>query len=192
MAKKKRKIKVNLRQSSQYYDYNLLVSVILLTCFGLIMLYSSSAYSAQIKFGSDMYYFKKQAAISAGCLIIAIVASRVDYHVYAMFSGWIYLIANVLLFLTKFLGTELNGAKRWIYLGPLSFQPAESKSGSYFIPSDPDCEDGKEYEILAGILGSAVIRGTDIVPDLCFHRESEYSNYHCRDYSWSFVYCISR
>lgn len=72
-----------------------------------------------------MYYFKKQAAISAGCLIIAIVASRVDYHVYAMFSGWIYLIANVLLFLTKFLGTELNGAKRWIYLGPLSFQPAE-------------------------------------------------------------------
>ena len=125
MAKKKRKIKVNLRQSSQYYDYNLLVSVILLTCFGLIMLYSSSAYSAQIKFGSDMYYFKKQAAISAGCLIIAIVATRVDYHVYAMFSGWIYLIANVLLFLTKFLGTELNGAKRWIYLGPLSFQPAE-------------------------------------------------------------------
>ena len=125
MTKKKRKIKVNLRQSSQYYDYNLLVSVILLTCFGLIMLYSSSAYSAQIKFGSDMYYFKKQAAISAGCLIIAIVASRVDYHVYTMFSGWIYLIANVLLFLTKFLGTELNGAKRWIYLGPLSFQPAE-------------------------------------------------------------------
>ena len=54
MAKKKRGIKKNVRQVFQYYDYNLLVSVILLTCFGLIMLYSSSAYSAQIKFRDDM------------------------------------------------------------------------------------------------------------------------------------------
>lgn len=126
MAKKKRGIKKNVRQVFQYYDYNLLVSVILLTCFGLIMLYSSSAYSAQIKFRDDMYYFTKQAAISAFCLVVVIVGSQIDYHILTRnFAGWLYLIANILLFLTKFIGTELNGAKRWIYFGPVSFQPAE-------------------------------------------------------------------
>lgn len=126
MTKKKHRVKKSVRQIFQYYDYNLLVSVILLTCFGLIMLYSSSAYSAQIKFGDDMYYFTKQAAISALCLIAVIVGSQIDYHILTKnFSGWIYLIANALLFLTKFIGTELNGAKRWIYFGPVSFQPAE-------------------------------------------------------------------
>lgn len=126
MAKKKRRIKKNFRQIFQYYDYNLLVSVILLTCFGLIMLYSSSAYSAQIKFGDDMNYFAKQAAISAFCLAAVIVGSQIDYHILTkIFAGWLYLIANILLFLTKFVGTELNGAKRWIYFGEVSFQPAE-------------------------------------------------------------------
>ena len=126
MAKKKRRIKKNFRQIFQYYDYNLLVSVILLTCFGLIMLYSSSAYSAQIKFGDDMYYFAKQAAINAFCLAAVIVGSQIDYHILTkIFAGWLYLIANILLFLTKFVGTELNGAKRWIYFGEVSFQPAE-------------------------------------------------------------------
>ena len=126
MTKKKRKIRKSVRQIFQYYDYNLLVSVILLTCFGLIMLYSSSAYSAQIKFGDDMYYFTKQAAISALCLVAVIIGSQIDYHILTKnFAGWIYLIANILLFLTKFIGTELNGAKRWIYFGPVSFQPAE-------------------------------------------------------------------
>ena len=62
MAKQKRKKKaapafLKLLGNGQYYDYNLLASVILLTCFGLIMLYSTSAYEAQMQFGDDMYYF---------------------------------------------------------------------------------------------------------------------------------------
>lgn len=126
MTKKKHKMNKSVRQFFQYYDYNLLVSVILLICFGLIMLYSSSAYSAQIKFGDDMNYFTKQAAISALGLIAVIIGSQIDYHLLTKnFAGWIYLVANILLFLTKFIGTELNGAKRWIYFGPVSFQPAE-------------------------------------------------------------------
>ena len=73
-----------------------------------------------------MNYFTKQAAISALCLIAVIIGSQIDYHLLTKnFAGWIYLVANILLFLTKFIGTELNGAKRWIYFGPVSFQPAE-------------------------------------------------------------------
>ncbi len=125
MAGKKRTLKKVLRRAADYYDYNLLVSVILLTCFGLVMLYSTSAYSAQVKFGDDMYYFAKQAKISAFCFVMVLGFSQIDYHFYASFAGLIYCVSNILLFLTKFIGTELNGAKRWIYIGPVSFQPAE-------------------------------------------------------------------
>lgn len=113
------------QSARRYYDYNLLASVILLTCFGLIMLYSTSAYEAQVQYGNDMYYFSKQAAISGICLIAILFFSQIDYHVFLKFSTFIYVVANILLFLTKFIGTEVNGAKRWIYFGPISFQPAE-------------------------------------------------------------------
>ena len=49
----------------RYYDFNLVAVVLLLTCFGLVMLYSTSSYLAQVKRGSDMAYFGNQALISA-------------------------------------------------------------------------------------------------------------------------------
>ena len=65
------------RKKADYYDYNLLAAVILLICFGLIMLYSTSAYEAQLKFnGDDMYYFRRQALISAASILFAVIISR--------------------------------------------------------------------------------------------------------------------
>lgn len=72
-----------------------------------------------------MYYFKRQGAISAVCFVMVLIFSQVDYHIYAKFAGLLYFVANVLLFATKFIGTEIYGAKRWIYIGSLSIQPAE-------------------------------------------------------------------
>lgn len=109
-----------------YFDYNLLAIVILLTCFGLVMLYSTSAYEASLgENGNDMMYFGKQAVISAGALILALVVSQVDYHFMASLSPQLYVVSTLLLIATKFIGRELNGARRWIYIGPVSFQPAE-------------------------------------------------------------------
>ena len=56
VKEKKRKEK-----KAHYFDYSLLAIVIFLMCFGLVMLYSTSSYSAALKFGNSMYYFKKQA-----------------------------------------------------------------------------------------------------------------------------------
>ena len=115
------------RNSFRCYDYNLLASLILLTCFGLVMLYSTSSYEASITFeGDDMYYFRRQAIISAVCLVMVLVGSQIDYHIFVKFSPWVYAIANILLVLTKFVGRTIYGARRWIYIGPLSFQPAEA------------------------------------------------------------------
>ncbi|MDD6660942.1 MAG: FtsW/RodA/SpoVE family cell cycle protein [Lachnospiraceae bacterium] len=112
--------------TSDYYDFNLLAAVILLTCFGLVMLYSTSAYEALIQQrGDDMAYFRKQTVISIVALVVAVIGSNADYHMLAKYSGLIYWFSMFLLFITKFIGREVNGAKRWIYIGPISFQPAE-------------------------------------------------------------------
>ena len=67
---------------SDYYDYNLVAVIVLLVCFGLVMLYSTSSYMAEVNYGNDMFYFKKQALISAACLIGALFISKIlDYHV---------------------------------------------------------------------------------------------------------------
>ena len=43
-----------------YFDYSLLAIVIFLMCFGLVMLYSTSSYDAQLALGDSMYYLKRQ------------------------------------------------------------------------------------------------------------------------------------
>ena len=114
-----------LRGGQDYYDYNLLAAVILLTCFGLVMLYSTSAYEASVEHGSDTFYFGKQAAISAVCIVGMLAGSMLDYHKYIKLSPALYALSMLLLVATRFIGREVNGAKRWIYIGPLHFQPAE-------------------------------------------------------------------
>lgn len=123
---KKRKKRSAGRQKVDYYDYSLLAVVILLTCFGLIMLYSTSSYMAEVKYGDEMYFFKKQAFISAGCIVLMIIISRIDYHILTRFVTVLYAAAFILMAMVRFtpLGVRVNGAKRWLKLG-LQFQPSE-------------------------------------------------------------------
>ena len=115
-----------LSTERDYFDYNLLAIVILLTCFGLVMLYSTSAYEAMLEpGGDDMSYFRKQAVISVGAFVLALIGSQIDYHFLARFAVPVYWVSIFFLVITKFIGREVNGAKRWIYFGPVSFQPAE-------------------------------------------------------------------
>ena len=123
-VRRKRKVRL-LTRNGQYYDYNLLACVVLLTCFGLIMLYSTSAYDAQVEYGSDTYFLFRQALFSVGGLAGIFVFSMIDYHFYARYAGYFYLFSNLLLLVTKFIGHEVNGAKRWIKIGPIQFQSAE-------------------------------------------------------------------
>lgn len=114
-------------RKTDFYDYNLLAAVILLTCFGLVMLYSTSAYEAQLQFkGDDMYYFRRQAIISAVAILGAVFISRWDYHALIPVSGLAYLLALVLMAMVKWtpFGVEVYGARRWLKLG-IQFQPSE-------------------------------------------------------------------
>ena len=115
------------KRKSDYYDYNLVAIIIFLTCFGLIMLYSTSSYMAEVENGDSMFYFKKQALISIVCIIAALVISQIDYHILTRFVTVLYVAAMVLMMLVKTpLGIEANGARRWLGVGEtLQFQPSE-------------------------------------------------------------------
>lgn len=118
--------KVKSRLKSDYYDYSLVAVIVLLICFGLVMLYSTSSYMAEMKQGDDMFYFKKQALISLVCIGIALVISMIDYHILNYFSTILYVAAVALMALVKTpLGSAANGAQRWLQLGPIQFQPSE-------------------------------------------------------------------
>ena len=79
-------------QNPQYFDYDLLMILVFLMCFGLVMLYSTSAYSANADFGNDMFYFSKQAIVSAVSFVFMLFVSKLDYHVYGAFSWQILMI----------------------------------------------------------------------------------------------------
>ena len=57
------RIRSKTAEKDQYCDYDLLMVIVFLMCFGLVMLYSTSAYEAQVDFGNDMFYFSKQPGI---------------------------------------------------------------------------------------------------------------------------------
>lgn len=121
-----RSTKTRRKSTADYYDFNLVAVIVLLTCFGLIMLYSTSAYTAQMQYNDDMFYFKKQAIVSVVCIVVALVISRIDYHILTFFTTILYGVAILLMVLVKTpLGVTSHGARRWLQLGPIQFQPAE-------------------------------------------------------------------
>ena len=94
-------LRARLIEKPDYYDYSLVAAIILLTCFGLIMLYSTSAYTSTLRFGDDMYFFKKQAAISFVCIAGAMFISLFDYHILARFTGVLYAMAAASMILVR-------------------------------------------------------------------------------------------
>ena len=107
------------------FDYTLLFIVLFLVGFGLIMIYSTSSYEAAQSYGSSTYFLRKQIFAVILGLVVMIVAANIDYHFWANFATLAYLFAVGLLLAIIPFGKEVNGAKRWLYIGPISLQPAE-------------------------------------------------------------------
>ena len=91
----------------------------------MIVLYSMSAYNGQVRFGDSAYYFKKQLFATALGLLVMYLASRVDYRLSVKLAPAAYIFSLFLSAAVLLFGQEINGSKRWLNLGPLSFQPSE-------------------------------------------------------------------
>lgn len=106
-------------------DYSLLAAVLFLTVFGLITLYSTSAYNGQVRFGDSAYYFKKQVFATGLGLVSMYLVSNLDYHLLKRAALPAYLVSLGLSGAVLLVGDAYNGSRRWLSIGPLSFQPAE-------------------------------------------------------------------
>ncbi len=115
----------NRKKSEYYFDYSLLFIILFLVGFGLVMIYSASAYDASSQMGNEMYYLIHQGGAAALGLVAMLVVSRIPYHFWEPFAVLGYVVSAVLILLVLSpLGIEANGARRWLNLG-VSVQPAE-------------------------------------------------------------------
>ena len=121
------------RSKQRAYDYALVIVLGIIIVTGLVILYSTSAYNGKLKFQDSFYYLKKQIFATllgiAGMWIIA----RVDYHVWKKWSVPGYLVSVLLGIAVLLIGDEYNGSKRWLSLGPFSFQPSEFAKVAWMI-----------------------------------------------------------
>ena len=76
------------KKENEYFDYGLLAVLIFLMCFGLVMLYSTSAYRALIDYGDSMHYFKRQLAFGLLGFGIMYATSLIDYRYYIKYNKY--------------------------------------------------------------------------------------------------------
>ncbi len=109
------------------YDPLLLAAVLGLVGFGLVMVYSASAITAQDKLGDSFYFLKRQATAAGIGLLAMAVAMKVGYRRMARLAYPLLIITVLLLIAVVIpgLGTAAGGAKRWLRVPGISLQPAE-------------------------------------------------------------------
>jgi len=106
--------------------YILFLAVLGLLVIGIVMLFSTSAFARDSH--GDVYFFIRRQAIWFGIgLAICVVGALIDYHFWQR-TWWLWFaLAIVALLLCYFphIGMRLNGSRRWIAVGPVTFQPSE-------------------------------------------------------------------
>ncbi len=126
-----KKQRVKIRRA---YDYSLLFLTIFLVCFGLVMIYSTSSYNATKYYNDPTLFLRKQLIFAVLGLIVMVIVSKIDYHIYihplpiikVRPTTLLYLLCVVLQIVVIVIGEDINGAKRWIEIpGVGSFQPSE-------------------------------------------------------------------
>ena len=114
------------KRSQRFYDYSLLFTIAFLIMFGLLMIYSASSYKAQLDYnGNAAYFMTRQGVIALGGFAFMILISRLDYRWYAKFYKLAIAVSGFMMIAVSFVGRRVNGKRRWLGVGPLSFQPTE-------------------------------------------------------------------
>ena len=135
MKRTQQRVQRKIVVSQKYFDYTLLFVVVFLVCFGLVMIYSTSSYSATIEEGDSLYYLKRQALFAAAGFAAIFVITRFDYHTWTKFLFFAYIVAIILqvLVFVPGIGVEVNGSRRWIKIISNSFRIQPSEIGKLVL-----------------------------------------------------------
>lgn len=114
------------RRERGYYDYSLLFIIIFLVAFGLVMLYSTMSYEAQMNHISTTQSLKNHIIGIGLGFVMMYIASLVPVNLWKGLAWYVYAASVILLLLLLTpLGKSSHGATRWLQVGSVSFQPAE-------------------------------------------------------------------
>lgn len=106
---------------------------LLLVAVGLIVLLSASYARAYHVTGNSASYFTSQSVFALMGIAVLLLVSRVPYDWYRKFYRLIYAVTVLLLVAVLLVGTNVNGATRWISLGFTQFQPSEIAKFSLIV-----------------------------------------------------------
>lgn len=109
----------------EYFDYPLLFVTLFLVIFGLVMVYSTSSYTAELKMDNAAYYLIRQGTFAVIGVVAMIAISFFNYKQWKNWSLIMMVGIIVLLVLVLIIGQTSNGSVRWIAIGPIQFQPSE-------------------------------------------------------------------
>ena len=131
---------------ANYMDYSLLFIVIFLLGFGLVMVYSTSSYEANLTFdGDSAWYFRKQLWATILGIAVMMLVANIPYHFWERFAMLGYVVSVILILLIIPFGYESHGAKRWLRIFGISLQPAEvAKLGMILFLASMICTMGKK------------------------------------------------
>ncbi|MBA3843553.1 MAG: putative lipid II flippase FtsW, partial [Actinobacteria bacterium] len=103
----------------------LILVTLALVAFGLVMVYSATSASATVGGSDPGYYLKRQAIYAALGIVLMMVAQRWDFRRLRALAPILVVGSLGLLAAVLVIGPPINGARRWISLGPAVFQPSE-------------------------------------------------------------------
>ncbi|MBQ9011230.1 MAG: FtsW/RodA/SpoVE family cell cycle protein, partial [Bacilli bacterium] len=106
-------------------NITLCITIILLSVFGLLMIYSSSYIWADYKFDDAFKYVKSQGLFLIVGIILMFYVSKINFENYYKYANKIFIVCFVLLVLVLLFGTERNGSKSWFGIGSFGIQPSE-------------------------------------------------------------------
>ena len=141
------------KNQESFSDYTLLFIVLFLLAFGLVMLYSTSAYDANLTYNDSTYLFRKQIFSTLAGLVVLFIVSHLPYHIWERFAVLGYGVSVALVLLIIPFGIEANGAKRWLRVFGISLQPAEvAKLAMILFLAYLICKMGRNIRTMKGFL----------------------------------------
>ena len=148
-------------------DYLLVISVILLTVFGLVMITSASYIWAEYKFNNPYKYLINQGIFFILSIIMMYVVSRINYSILYKYSKLILLVVLILLILVIIpgVGSVRNGSRSWFSIGGFGIQPSEFAKLSIIIFASRYLSDNKNKRLFVLFLGLLLFGLIMLQPD---------------------------
>ncbi len=106
-------------------DQTFLFITLLLSAFGLVMIFSSTFYLSLFGFENEFHYMFKHGIRLLLALALMFLVSRIKYKIWFKLAPLLLLISIILLIITLFMGKTSLGARRWISIGGFTLQPSE-------------------------------------------------------------------